>query len=316
MSKISSIVFTDLHLHIWKTENPDMSRTNMHFKILYNLLKLSQQLKVPIIFAGDLMQDNYSITNHLLSLLVDFFDDVSRWYKQEFYFIVGNHDQSSSNFIGNRSPNYLVTLQKMYKGRINFIELSHLEPNSIEDIDVYGIPYLTNDTALSEIISEIPVKKNRKNLLVLHTAFEGAIDSNSYEFSSEELPKKNWKTLFKDFELVLCGHIHKYQALSSKVLILGAPIEMRTSDIGTEFGYWELLNGEKIAMKRKALNHIVFNRDKLILDPISDGRGIEYQIDGPDFSITDVVNSYFSDKGVSKRYKNEFLKLISNDKNN
>lgn len=316
MSKIEAIVFSDLHLHIWKTENSEMARTHRHFNILYTVMKSAEYYQVPLVFAGDLFHDNYAITNTLLSMTINFFDGALKWFNQPFYFIVGNHDQASSNFIGNTSPNYLSTLKKIYKGRINFIELTHNKSYKIGKLNFYGISYLTNDTALSEIIDEIKVKPKSRNVLVLHTAFDGAVDSNSYEFSSEEVPKRTWKSLFKRFEMVMCGHIHKSQSLARNIMLLGAPIEMRTSDIGTEFGYWELIGGETLSMRRKVIKEIVFNRDKLILDPVKDDRGSDYQIDGPDFSITDVVDSYFSEKKVSKKYKNEFLKLISNDKNN
>lgn len=75
---------------------------------------------------------------------------------------------------------------------------------------------------------------------MIHTDLHGAIDADGRRVGSVTNIPKNMDEYFGDFDLVICGHIHKPQVISSKILMVGATNQQRVSDMGCEMGYWEL----------------------------------------------------------------------------
>lgn len=108
---------------------------------------------------------------------------------------------------------------------------------SYGDYHIYGVPYIDNNVGLSEYLKKLKLDKNVKNILLLHTDYPGARDTDGREVDSVE--NLNVNTLNK-FDLVLCGHIHKPQRLSKKVYMIGAPNHQRRTDRGCKLGYWEI----------------------------------------------------------------------------
>lgn len=75
------------------------------------------------------------------------------------------------------------------------------------------------------------------NILLLHTDYPGAKDTDGVEVGSVENLNIN---VLSRFDLVLAGHIHKPQRLSKKVFMVGAPIQQRRTDKDCDLGYWKL----------------------------------------------------------------------------
>lgn len=90
---------------------------------------------------------------------------------------------------------------------------------------------------LSEYLKKLKLDKNVKNILLLHTDYPGAKDTDGREVDSVENLNVN---ILNRFDLVLCGHIHKPQRLSKKVYMIGAPNHQRRTDRGCKLGYWKI----------------------------------------------------------------------------
>ena len=75
--------------------------------------------------------------------------------------------------------------------------------------------------------------------MLLHTALYGAPDPSGYELEPENLPR-NLPALFKAFNLVLAGHVHKHTKVSDKIYMVGAPNQQRKSDADCVMGYLEI----------------------------------------------------------------------------
>ena len=102
---------------------------------------------------------------------------------------------------------------------------------------VYGLPYIDNNIGLSDHLKKIELDKHKKNILLLHTDYPGAKDTDGREINSVENLNVN---ILNKFDLVLCGHIHKPQRLSKKVYMIGAPLQQRRTDKDCKLGYWKL----------------------------------------------------------------------------
>ena len=90
---------------------------------------------------------------------------------------------------------------------------------------------------LSEYLKKLKLDKNVKNILLLHTDYPGAKDTDGREVDSVENLNVN---ILNRFDLVLCGHIHKPQRLSKKVYMIGAPNHQRRTDRDCKLGYWKI----------------------------------------------------------------------------
>lgn len=238
MKKIVGIVFSDLHLNLWNKFNQENKRTLDGFRVLFLIKSLCLKYGCPAIFCGDLFHKPEFIENELLSKTIEVFDELD-WDKWKMYSISGNHDMSKSNNLNSHSPSWVNTLSKKYK----FLE--NIDFTSVvvgDNYVLHGIPYIDHNIGLNEYIRNLPLMKGRKdldipNILLLHTDYPGAKDTDGIEVGSVENLNIN---VMSRFDLVLAGHIHKPQRLSKKVFMVGAPIQQRRTDKDCDLGYWKL----------------------------------------------------------------------------
>lgn len=238
MKKVVGIVFSDLHLNLWNKFNQENKRTLDGFRVLFLIKSLCLKYGCPAIFCGDLFHKPEFIENELLSKTIEVFDELD-WDKWKMYSISGNHDMSKSNNLNSHSPSWVNTLSKKYK----FLE--NIDFTSVvvgDNYVLHGIPYIDHNIGLNEYIRNLPLMKGRKdldipNILLLHTDYPGAKDTDGVEVGSVENLNIN---VMSRFDLVLAGHIHKPQRLSKKVFMVGAPIQQRRTDKDCDLGYWKL----------------------------------------------------------------------------
>ena len=238
MKKVVGIVFSDLHLNSWNKFNQENKRTLDGFRVLFLIKSLCLKYGCPAIFCGDLFHKPEFIENELLSKTIEVFDELD-WDKWKMYSISGNHDMSKSNNLNSHSPSWVNTLSKKYK----FLE--NIDFTSVvvgDNYVLHGIPYIDHNIGLNEYVRNLPLMKGRKdldipNILLLHTDYPGAKDTDGVEVGSVENLNRN---VLSRFDLVLAGHIHKPQRLSKKVFMVGAPIQQRRTDKDCDLGYWKL----------------------------------------------------------------------------
>lgn len=238
MKKVVGIVFSDLHLNLWNKFNQENKRTLDGFRVLFLIKSLCLKYGCPAIFCGDLFHKPEFIENELLSKTIEVFDELD-WDKWKMYSISGNHDMSKSNNLNSHSPSWVNTLSKKY----NFLE--NIDFTSVvvgDNYVLHGIPYIDHNIGLNEYVRNLPLMKGRKdlnipNILLLHTDYPGAKDTDGVEVGSVENLNIN---VLSRFDLVLAGHIHKPQRLSKKVFMVGAPIQQRRTDKDCDLGYWKL----------------------------------------------------------------------------
>lgn len=232
MAEIIALASSDWHFHDWKQFNEKQHRTYITIGFMYDLFSRAQKLKVPIWFPGDLFHTpkglstkTLTLFNHTMRGFESEFDDVKIWGT------TGNHDMDKGD--------------SLYKAVVNAF------PNMFQCIDnssivfdfkyeLYGIPYLRRNMGLVDKIDQFAKKDSPyKKILLLHTELYGAPDPSGYEPSPQNLPR-NLNALFKDFDLVLAGHIHKHTKVGDNIYMVGAPNQQRKSDAGCKMGYLEI----------------------------------------------------------------------------
>ena len=317
MKKVSAIVFSDLHINQWAKFNQDNIRTLNHFKVLSLVKELCNKYKCPGIFCGDLFHKPELITNDLFEIIIREFNKLNdgSW---NLFCISGNHDMSKTNSIGNKSSSWISSFSKIYK----FITCIDFRAAEFGDIIIHGIPYLDHNIGLTKWVKEIPIVNDKKNILLIHTDYPGAKDTDDVEVGSVE--NININSFFK-FDLVLCGHIHKPQRLSKKEYMVGAPLQQRRTDKNCELGYWKLysdLSMEFIPFtefpKFIDVSSEEYVKDDgnyytIINKPIIDDKETKEHNITLDLSNKKLVSGYFKAKGIKDRNRKKLLVDLINE---
>lgn len=235
MKKVEAILFSDLHINDYPKFNSNYKRTQNHLRVLFLIRGLCKEYKCPAIFCGDLFHKPEYIEQDILDMVMSTFRDLDKddW---KMYAIDGNHDCNKTNVVGKPVMGWISILSKQYK----FLESINFKNIIVgEDIAIHGVPYIDHNIGLNKYVKNLTLVGGAKNILILHTDYPGAKDTDGVEVGSVE--NLNINSLSR-FDLVLCGHIHKPQRLSKKVYMIGAPLQQRRTDKDCELGYWKLFS--------------------------------------------------------------------------
>lgn len=236
MKNLVAYVISDLHINDWAKFNENDTRTHNQMRILVSLLSKSYNERVPILFCGDLFHKPDMIRPELLNLI--FHDSLvvhSRYMGYPImYAISGNHEINHISKIGEHPVSWTRLFTKMFPW---LVCLDYCQVLIKDNIMIHGVPYVDHNIGLSKYLKEMKLDPKQKHILILHTDYPGARDTDGREVGSVENLNLN---VLDRFDLVLCGHIHKPQRLSKKVYMIGAPIQQRRTDRDCDMGYWKL----------------------------------------------------------------------------
>lgn len=230
-----AIIFSDLHMNIWSKFNEGNARTLNHFKVLSCVRDICIKHHIPALFFGDFFHKADGLSIELLELMDEHLSNLDFPIDQfRVLSISGNHDLKLVNTI--KSPKY--SLVKYLSNRYNWFNcIDFMSVPISSNVMVHGVPYIDHNIGLTEYLKNVEFTEGYKNILLLHTDYPGARDTDGREIDSVE--NLNINTLNR-FDLVLCGHIHKPQRLSKKVYMIGAPLQQRRTDAKCKLGYWKL----------------------------------------------------------------------------
>ena len=227
--KILFLAISDLHLSEYKKFS---TRENSGFRVLRIIAHKCHDLGVPAVHIGDLLHKPESITNEFFYRLVKNFKQLSR-YNWKLYTISGNHCISRVSKIKERPISWDRSLAALFP----WLKCIDYRKIDIGHVQIHGVPYIDHNIGISEYLKDMKLDKNRKHILMLHTDYPGAKDTDGTPVDSVE--NLNINTLSK-FNLTLCGHIHKPQRLGKKVYMIGSPYQQRRTDKNCDLGYWEV----------------------------------------------------------------------------
>lgn len=236
MKNLVAYVISDLHINDWAKFNENDTRTHNQMRILVSLLSKSYNERVPILFCGDLFHKPDMIRPELLNLIFQDSLVVHTRYMGYpiMYAISGNHEINHISKIGEHPVSWTRLFTKMFPW---LVCLDYCQVLIKDNIMIHGVPYVDHNIGLSKYLKEMKLNPKQKHILMLHTDYPGARDTDGREVGSVENLNLN---VLDRFDLVLCGHIHKPQRLSKKVYMIGAPIQQRRTDRDCDMGYWKL----------------------------------------------------------------------------
>ena len=241
-------------------------------------------------------------------MMKDFLDKIYRKHPTfKMFCIEGNHDLKLVNNLIVDTKSKTTT-----RGWLSVFENDHpitvLSPNTHPafiglNYKIYGLPYIDHNIGLNKYLKTLRLDEGFKNILLLHTDYPGAKDTDGRIVDSAENINLN---MLNRFDLVLCGHIHKPQRLSKKVYMLGAPIQQRRTDKDCKMGYWLLK--EDLSMEFKELKDFPKFIDVESEDEVKDD-GNYYTIipqkASEKINTTHKITKTLSKKKLAKRYLKE-----------
>lgn len=228
-------------LHLGKRLN-EFSLLEDQAYILHQILQIAiQQHPDAVIIAGDLY-DKPVPPAEAVALLDDF---LARLAKEQLnvFIISGNHDSPERIAFGSR----LVTssgvyLAPVYNGTVAPITL-HDEHG---DVDIYLLPFIkpahmrrfypdeeiaTYTDALRCAIAHMPIRNDRRNVLVTHQFVTGASRCESEEIAVGGSDNMD-ASVFDAFDYVALGHIHSPQNVGNpRIRYCGTPLKYSFSEV-------------------------------------------------------------------------------------
>ena len=220
--QVIAIVFSDLHLNLWAKFNEDNKRTLNHFRVLSIIQEQCKKYNCPALFCGDFFHKPETMDQSLAKICYNEFNKLDRL---NILAITGNHCTKELSQI-NKHPFSWLYLVERYG--IEIMDYHHRPISAYhKNIIVHGVPYVDHNIGLSDYLKNLKLEKGKKHILMLHTDYPGAKDTDGREIDSVENLNLN---VLNRFDLIICGHIHKPQRLSKKVYMIGAPLQQRRTD--------------------------------------------------------------------------------------
>ena len=228
MKKVIAIAFSDLHLNDWSKFNTENSRTMNGFSVLHRIAKVCDRYKCPALFCGDLFHKAEVMTQELRNITDRELGNLPSTFRC--YAINGNHDLYQVNSPTNRKEGWVHILSRQFPW-LTILDFRTVEFPKL-GFNVHGVPYIDHNQGLGEYLKTV-----KTDILLLHTDYPGATDTDGRIIDSAENLNIN---MFKQFKLVLIGHIHKHQRLGKKIYMVGAPQQQRRTDRNCEMGYMKI----------------------------------------------------------------------------
>ena len=180
MKKVLAIVFSDLHINDWSKFNQDNKRTQDHFRVLSLIKEACLKYECPALFCGDLFHKPENISNSLLSQVFGAFDKLNDNSKFEIYGISGNHDMVKVAKPGELPLSWFNTFASKY----NFLNSLDVHSKNIHTYNgegsftVWGVPHIDHNIGLNDYLKSLKFTDGFKNILLLHTDYPGAKDTD------------------------------------------------------------------------------------------------------------------------------------------
>lgn len=318
--EIIAIAFSDLHQELWKQHNENIDRLGITTSILRVIADEAYRNNCPVLFPGDLYHNNTYLHQRVIEESFISYKILFEDRNIPFYAISGNHDLSQKNWVDKPSLSYLTTYSKLFK-------TFHLMDWRIEETPnfmIRGIPYMNGNKDMGELIKQGLNKKAypKPCILLLHTDLHGALDSDGREVGEVENIPKDMDKFFKDYKLVLSGHIHKPHKFSDKIYMLGATNHQKTSDAGCDMGYWVIYKDFTMEFRKLNTPEFIYlpegeeapNKENFYITTYKPKEGDKKDGDfNSNSSPTVLAKRYLKHKGIKSKDKRRTLINLLND---
>lgn len=182
-----------------------------------------------ILFGGDLNQKEKITQTLVLDRINDFLDKMfTKYPDQRILAISGNHDISGRAVHGQPYPPTIIN-------QIKHPNWQCIDGQMITtpNCEIVGLPYYKTpddfSMELNNVVAQVGDKTSKRfRILLIHNTPKHLTNPN-IPFDFDPFDER-----FNAFDLVICGHIHKFQKFSDKFYLLGSPLHRDLGDIGDE----------------------------------------------------------------------------------
>ncbi len=224
-------------LHIGKRVNEISQLADQQYILDQIISVISENHVDAVLIAGD-VYDKTMPSAEAVALCDDFLTKLSATGKHVFI-ISGNHDcEERVAFAGRIMERMNIHIAPVFDGQVSKYSLD-------ENTDVYLLPFIkpigikqyypgceinNHNDAVRTVLEHTEINKNHCNILVAHQFVTGAERSESEEVYVGGLDNVD-ASLFKDFDYVALGHIHKPQHISREsIRYCGSPLKYSFSE--------------------------------------------------------------------------------------
>nr|WP_315086448.1 exonuclease SbcCD subunit D [uncultured Lachnoanaerobaculum sp.] len=227
-------------LHLGKRVN-EFSMLEDQTYILNKIIHIiDEEQPSGIILAGDIY-DKPIPPAEAVELFDDFLYKLSQ-RELNVFIISGNHDSAERISFGSRLFDKAgIHLSPVYNGNISPIELS----DDFGKINIYMLPFIkpvhvrryfpdeeisSYTDAMSIVINNMHIDTDARNILVTHQFVTGSSRTESEDISVGGSDNVD-ASVFKDFDYVALGHIHRSQSCGSEYIrYCGTPLKYSFSE--------------------------------------------------------------------------------------
>ncbi len=287
-------------LHIGKRVN-NFSMIEDQKYILNQILQLIDSRDVDtVIIAGDI----YDLSNPSAEAVGLFDSFLTQLNERKLRVLItsGNHDSTErlsfgSNILSDSnifiSPKYEGEIEKVELDGINFYLFPHIKPIDVRryfpdrEIKSYH-------QALEALVESLDIDYDKTNLAICHQFLLGGEQSDSEELSVGGLDRVAWE-IFKDFDYVALGHLHRPQKVGANhIRYSGSPLKYSFSEIKNKKSLPLISLGDKKDLDIELLD----------LEPLRDMREIRGSFD----QLMDPLNYLAQDQ-------DDYVKIVLTDEN-
>lgn len=226
-------------LHIGKRVNEFSMYEDQNYILKKTIEIIDDQKPDAVLIAGD-VYDKSIPSSEAVTLFDDFLYMLSKRDLQVFV-ISGNHDSPERlSFASRLIEKSGVHISPVYNGEIKPIKIY----DELGEVNIYMLPFIkpsnvrryfddeiTSYTdAVGKAIEEMKIDNTQRNILVTHQFVTGSSRTESEEISVGGTDNVD-VSVFKDFDYVALGHIHRAQnCTTEKVRYCGTPLKYSFSE--------------------------------------------------------------------------------------
>ena len=211
--------------------------------ILKQIIRIIDEEKPDaVLIAGDIY--DRSVPPAEAVLLLDSFINQLAKRRRETFLISGNHDSPERNaFASKLIEQSGIHFSPVFDGKLG----PYILNDEYGEVAVYMLPFIkpvvvsavypdekekikSYTDAMTVVLNHLELDKRRRNVLITHQFITGAIRSDSEEKSLGGADNIDVE-VFKDFDYVALGHIHRPQKITETVRYCGSPLKYSFSEI-------------------------------------------------------------------------------------
>lgn len=229
-------------LHLGKRVN-EFSMIEDQKYILKQILEITREQGADALLAAGDIYDKTVPSAEAVQLLDAFLTEAA-WMGLPVFLISGNHDSGERMAFGEKlfhankihiSPVYTGTVEPVIfrdeYGEVNIYPVPFLRPASVRRF--FPEKEITDyEDAFAAVMEELKIDTSKRNILMAHQFFAGAVQSESEEISAGGLDVISTSVL-PEFDYAALGHIHRPQRIGKEtVRYCGTPLKYSFSEAG------------------------------------------------------------------------------------